>query len=35
MSIYFGGDGAFTKGTYSVDVYSTDGKLGSADLILR
>ncbi len=35
MSIYFGGDGAFTKGTYSVDVYSADGKLGSADLILR
>ena len=35
MSIYFSGDGAFTKGTYSVDVYSSDGKLGSADLILR
>lgn len=35
MSIYFAGDGAFTKGTYSVDVYSADGKLGSADLILR
>ena len=35
MSIYFSGDGNFTKGTYSVDVYSADGKLGSADLILR
>ena len=35
MSIYFSGDGSFTKGTYSVDVYSADGKLGSADLILR
>ncbi len=35
LSIYFSGDGAFTKGTYSVDVYSSDGKLGSADLILR
>ena len=35
MSIYFSGDGAFTKGPYSVDVYSSDGKLGSADLILR
>ena len=29
------GDGSYTKGTYSVDVYSADGKLGSADLILR
>ncbi|MBP5505509.1 MAG: hypothetical protein J6X89_05365 [Bacteroidales bacterium] len=35
MSIYFSGDGSYTKGTYSVDVYSADGKLGSADLILR
>ena len=35
MSIYFSGDGAFTKGTYSVDVYSADGKLGSADLLLK
>ena len=35
MSIYFSGDGNFSKGTYSVDVYSADGKLGSADLILR
>ncbi|MBO4557255.1 MAG: hypothetical protein J5693_01445 [Bacteroidales bacterium] len=35
MSIYFSGDGTFTKGTYSVDVYGADGKLGSADLILR
>ena len=35
MSIYFSGDGAFNMGTYSVDVYSSDGKLGSADLILR
>ncbi len=34
MSIYFSG-GSYTKGTYSVDVYSTDGPLGSADLILR
>ena len=35
MSIYFSGDGNYTKGTYSVDVYSAEGKLGSADLILR
>ncbi len=34
MSIYFSGD-SYTKGTYSVDVYSTDGPLGSADLILK
>ena len=35
MSIYFNGSASYTKGTYSVDVYGADGKLGSADLILR
>lgn len=35
MSIYFSGDQPYVKGTYSVDVYSTDGKLGSADLLLK
>ena len=35
LSIYFNGSQSYTKGTYSVDVYGADGKLGSADLILR
>ena len=35
MSIYFSGASSYTKGTYSVDVYGADGKLGSADLVLR
>ncbi|MCF0173668.1 MAG: hypothetical protein HUJ91_08100, partial [Bacteroidales bacterium] len=35
MSIFFGNGEAFTKGTYSVDVYSSEEKLGSADVTLR
>jgi len=35
VSIYFASDQPFVKGVYTVDAYTTEGKLGSADLLLR
>ncbi|MBQ7221894.1 MAG: hypothetical protein IJS02_00305 [Bacteroidales bacterium] len=35
MSIYFSNGTPFVKGVYTVDVYSNEALLGSADLILR
>ncbi|MCF0177954.1 MAG: hypothetical protein HUJ90_04945 [Bacteroidales bacterium] len=35
MSIYFYNGAAFVKGVYTVDVYSDEEKLGSADLLLK
>lgn len=33
--IYFSNDKGFTKGVYTVDAYTSEGKLGSADMLLR
>lgn len=35
ISIYFSNPQGFTKGVYTVDVYTADAKIGSADLRLR
>lgn len=35
VSIYFASPQPFTKGVYTVDAYTTEGKIGSADLLLR
>jgi FtsZ-binding cell division protein ZapB len=35
ISVYFASDQPFTKGVYTVDAYTTEGKLGSADLLLK
>ncbi len=35
ICIYYAGDQKFTKGVYSIDVYSARGKLGTADVLLR
>lgn len=35
ICIYFGSSQGFAKGRYSVDFYTTEAKLGSADLILK
>lgn len=35
ICIYFANSQGFTKGVYSVDVYTSETKLGSADLVLR
>jgi hypothetical protein len=35
VCIYFAGSAPFVKGVYNVDVYTEEGKLGSADLLLR
>ena len=35
ICIYFDSTQKFVKGVYTVDVYTTDGKIGSADLLLR
>jgi hypothetical protein len=35
ICIYFDYAQPFTKGVYSVEAYTTEGKLGSADLLLK
>ena len=35
VSVYFASDQPFTKGVYTVDAYTTEGKIGSADLLLK
>jgi myosin heavy subunit len=35
VCIYFANNAPFVKGVYNVDVYTEEGKLGSADLLLR
>jgi hypothetical protein len=35
ICIFFGQPGMFRKGVYSVDVYTTETKLGSADVLLK
>lgn len=35
VSVYFASPQPFTKGVYTVDAYTTEGKIGSADLLLR
>ncbi|MBP5301760.1 MAG: hypothetical protein J6Y88_00750 [Bacteroidales bacterium] len=35
VSVYFSSPQPFTKGVYTVDAYTTEGKIGSADLLLR
>jgi len=35
VCIYFTNNAAFVKGVYNVDVFTEEGKLGSADLLLR
>jgi hypothetical protein len=35
VCIFFAGNASFVKGVYNVDVYTEQGKLGSADLLLR
>lgn len=35
ISVYFASDQPFVKGVYTVDAYTTEGKLGSADLLLK
>ena len=35
ISVYFASPQPFTKGVYTVDAYTTEGKIGSADLLLR
>ena len=35
ICIYFANPQGFTKGTYSVDIYTGEAKIGSADLVLR
>lgn len=35
VSVYFSNGEPFVKGVYTVDVYTTDGKIGSADLLLK
>ena len=35
ICLYFEYGEQFTKGVYSVEAYTTEGKLGSADVLLR
>ena len=35
ICIYFDSTQQFVKGVYTVDIYTTDGKIGSADLLLK
>ena len=35
VCIYFANNAPYVKGVYNVDVYTEEGKLGSADLLLR
>ena len=35
VCVFFGAGAGFTKGVYTVDAYTTECKLGSADLLLR
>ncbi|MCL2738545.1 MAG: hypothetical protein FWE30_03760 [Bacteroidales bacterium] len=35
VCIFFGQPGMFSRGIYTVDVYTTEAKLGSADILLR
>ena len=35
ICIYFDSTQKFVKGVYTVDIYTTDGKIGSADLLLK
>ena len=35
VSIYLSNMEGFVKGVYTVDVYTVEGKIGSADLMLR
>ena len=35
VSVYFASPLPFTKGVYTVDAYTTEGKIGSADLLLK
>lgn len=35
ISVYFASGQSYTKGVYTVDAYTTEGKLGSADLLLK
>lgn len=35
VCVFFGASGQFTKGVYTVDAYTTECKLGSADLLLK
>ncbi|MBR0533399.1 MAG: hypothetical protein IJK19_01750 [Bacteroidales bacterium] len=35
VSVYFASPQPFTKGVYTVDAYTTEGKIGSADLLLK
>lgn len=35
ICVYFDNGQAFTKGVYTVDAYTAEGKLGSADLLLK
>lgn len=35
VCIYFAGSAPFVKGVYNVDVYTEEGKLGTADLLLK
>ena len=35
VCIYFSNGQKFTKGVYTVDAYTNEGKLGSSDLLLK
>lgn len=35
ICIYYSGNQSFTKGVYSIDVYSSKGKLGTAEVLLK
>lgn len=35
VCIYFSGGDSFTKGVYTVDAYTSDGKIGSSDVLLK
>jgi DNA repair exonuclease SbcCD ATPase subunit len=35
VSVYFASPQPFTKGVYTVDAYTTEGKIGTADLLLK
>ena len=35
VCIYYGEAGMFQKGVYTVDIYTNEGKLGSADILLK
>jgi outer membrane murein-binding lipoprotein Lpp len=35
ICIYYAGNQGFTKGVYSIDVYTSRGKLGTADVLLK